>query len=105
MTEQHSRIGQVTFKGNVRALQWVTMPTLPARAQPNTEVIKLVRDLSVISGSGRCQGLAVAWIDCDGQTYSTWAGADQYPASLLVGSMAILINDMAAKTNKMRGET
>jgi hypothetical protein len=97
----HCHIGKVTFKGNIRALPWVTMPTLPARVQPNRDAIRLARDLLGQANSGRCQGFAVAWLDRNGWTYSAYAGGDQYPASLLVGSMAILMQDIAANVNKV----
>lgn len=96
------RINKVTLKGNLKAFPGVTAMHLPARMQPDPVLVNLAQDLQGLAESGECQGVAVSWLDQAGQTYSTWGGADRFPASWLIGSIIVTAVELAVNATKAR---
>lgn len=99
-THWHCRINKVTLKGNLAAFSGVTAIHLPARTQPNSDIISLARALVDEAESGRAQGVVISWLDQSGQTYSANAGASHFPVSWLIGSIITAV-DLATKAARI----
>jgi hypothetical protein len=95
--DPHCRIGKVTPHGNVELFPGVTHFHLPARLQPDDEVISFLARLLFDASEGDVRGLGVAWIDGEGNTAINWAGGEGYPCTLLLGAMQLLALQYAAK--------
>lgn len=98
----HCRIGRVKRRDNVYAFPGIMDMELPVRAQPDPDTIRLARALLDEAESGKCQGLAVGWLDQTGATFSSWAGAGRFPVNYLIGSLVYTAMELAIDSSKHR---
>jgi hypothetical protein len=82
--DPHCRIGKVRPLGNIELFPGVTRFDLPAGLQPDDDVIVMLARILLRAQAGEIRGVAMAWIDCAGNTASNWEGGEGYVSSLLL---------------------